>query len=366
VAFVLRLRVRPMTIRNALVFACALALVGAATNAYAAAQTPVAGPPPSLVLLPYEEPETTDPHAAAVTEALVRGFAQAGMPVRRVAPVDHLQALSNARKVCADNGVRGILVAAGRYEQPPDQIVVGRTPIGRRPDLSRLPPTVTTYPAHVELRLDELGCDGVVRWTTTMTDDETLSPTDRGRNVGKVIDEAFLRAAYDAAAARAAANVAEPAPARPVSARTAPPGPPSMYALLPYEQPGIADPHGMEITRSLFTRLQRKNLVVNSVPAMDHFDVFARAPAICAATGAQAIIVPALRVEQSKDTASSHASLRLSLLSCGGTVLRQASAEANVAHLYTWNLDAAIVDVSERAMDASLAKLFPDPPGAAH
>jgi hypothetical protein len=233
------------------------------------------------VLLPYEEPGTTDPHAAAVTQALVRGFAQAGMPVRTVPPVDHLQALAN-----------------------------------------------------------------------------------RIRNVGKVIDEAFLHAAYDAAAARAAANVAEPAPAPPVSARTAPPGPPSMYALLPYEQPGIADPHGMDITRSLFTRLQRKNLVVNTVKAMDHFEVFARAPGICAATGAQAIIVPALRVEQAKDTASSHASLRLSLLSCGGAVLRQASAEADVAHAYTWNLDAAILDVSERAMDAALAKLFPDPAAA--
>jgi hypothetical protein len=357
--------VRPTTTRTALIFVCALALAGAATNARAAAQTPGAGPPPSLVLLPYEEPGTTDPHAAAVTQALVRGFAQAGMPVKAVAPVDHLQALANARKVCADNGVRGILVAAGRYEQTPDQITVGRAPIGRRPDLSKPRAIEMAYPAHVELRLDELGCDGVVRWTTTTTADETLSPTERVRNVGKVIDEAFLHAAYDAAAARAAANVAEPAPAPALSARTAPPGPPSMYALLPYEQPGIADPHGMDITRSLFTRLQRKNLVVNTVKAMDHFEVIARAPGICAATGAQAIIVPALRIEQAKDTASSHASLRLSLLNCGGAVLRQASAEADVAHAYTWNLDAAIVDVSERAMDAALTKLFPAPPATA-
>jgi hypothetical protein len=345
------------------VVACVLALACAATSAYAVAQTPVPGPALSLVLLPYEEPGTTDPHAAAVTQALLRGSAHAGLPMKTVAPVDHLQALANARKLCADNGVRGILVAAGRYEQTPDQIVVsGRTQSGRRPDLSKLSNTITTYPAHVELRLDELGCDGVVRWTTTTTDDEALSASERVRNVGKVIDEAFLHAAYDAAAARAAATVAEPEPARPVSARTAPPGSPAMYVLLPYQQPGIADPHGMDITRSLFTRLQRKHLVVNTVPAMDHFEVFARGPGMCATTGAQAIIVPTLRIEQSKDTASSHASLRLSILSCGGTVLRQASAEADVAHLYTWNLDAAIVDVSERAMDTVLAKLFPDAP----
>jgi hypothetical protein len=352
-----------MTIRTALLFAFALALAGAATNV-ATAQAPVAAPP-ALVLLPYEEPGTTDPHAAAVTQALVRSLAQAGMPVKTVAPVDHLQPLANARKVCADNGVRGILVAAGRYEQTPDQTVVGRTPIGRRPDL-RVPPTVSNaYPAHVELRLDELGCDGVVRWTTTTTDDETISPTQPAHHVGKVIDEAFLHAAYDAAAARAAATVAEPALPGPVQ-RSAAPGSPSMYALLPYQQPGIADPHGIQITRSLFTRLLRKNVVVNTVPPMDHFEVFARGAAMCAATGAQAIIVPALRVEQSRDTNSTHASLRLSLLSCGGAVMRQASAEADVAHPYTWNLDAAIVDVSERAMDAALAQLFPDPPGAPH
>jgi hypothetical protein len=350
-----------MRVHTALVFACALALAGAATTASASAQTLPAAPAPALILLPYEEPGTTDPHAAAVTQALLRGFAQAGMPVKTVAPVDHLQALSNARKVCADNGVRGILVAAGRYEQVPDEITVGgRTPIGKRPDLTKPPMTKTTYPAHVELRLDELGCDGVLRWTTTTTDDETLGPRDLNRNVGKVIDAAFVQAAHDAAAARAAAKVAEPAPVRPVAARSAAPGAPSVYALLPYEQPGIADPHGMDITRSLFARLQRKNIIVNTVPAMDHFEVFARGQGMCATTGAQAIIVPTLRVEQSKDTYSSHASLRLSLLSCGGAVLRQASAEADVAHPYTWNIDAAILDVCERAMDAALAKLFPD------
>jgi hypothetical protein len=343
-----------------------LASAGAAANVSAAAQTPGAGaPPPALVLLPYEEPGTTDPHAAKVTQALADGFAQAGMPVKTVAPVDHLQALANARKVCAENGARGILVAAGRYEQNAESVVVPmRTPSGRRPDLTKISSTVTNYPAHVELRLDELGCDGALRWTTTTTDDRAWDPAKRVRNVGTVIDEAFAHAAYDAAAARAAAKVEDRRRATALARSAAAPGSPAIYALVPYEQPGIADSHGAQITRSLFARLQRRNLVVNTVPAMDHFEVFARGPGMCAATGAQAIIVPELRVEQSKDTYSTHASLRLSLMSCGGAVLRQASAEADVAHPYTWNIDAAVVDVSERAMDAALATLFPEPSGA--
>lgn len=176
------------------------------------------------------------------------------------------------------------------------------------------------------------------------------------RNVGKVIDEAFQHAAHEVAAARAAATVPERASPSIASTRSAPPGAPSIYALVPYQEPGISDPHGTQITT---TRLQRRNLAVNTVSAMDHFEVFARGPGICAATGAQAIIVPALRIEQSKDTNSTHASLKVSRVSCGGAVLRQASAEADVSQPYTWNLDAAVVDVSERAMDNALATMFP-------
>ncbi len=338
------------------------------SSAHATAQTSVGGPPPSLVMLPYEEPGSTDPYATGVTRALMSGFEQAGMRVKLVAPVDHLQAIANARKLCADNGSRGILVAAGRYEQTPEQVVVGAVPIGRRPDLSHLQHPVLAYPTHVELRLDEVGCDGVVRWTTTTTDDETLPIADRAqtRGVGKLVDVAFLQAAHDAAAARAAATVAEPPPPSTAQARTQPSGAPSMYILLPYQQPGIADAHATQITHSLFMRLQRKNIVVDTVPAMDHFEVFARGPGLCAETGAQAIIVPDLRVEQSEFSKSAHASLRLSLLGCNGSVRRQASAEAEIMHPVTWNPDSLILEASEHAMDDALAQLFPDAPVAAH
>jgi len=260
------------------------------------------------------------------------------------------------------HGVSGILVASGRYEQTSAQILVGRAPIGRRPDFSKQT-TRTTYPAHVQLRLDEVGCDGAVRWTTTTTDDETLS-SDYNRNVGRVIDETFFQAAHEAAGARAATTIFEPRPALQAPMNAAPPAVIAIYALLPYEQPGVADPHRSQITHSLFMRLQNKHLVVNAVPAMDHFGVFERGRNICTRTGAQAIIVPAFRLEQSDLTFSTHASLRLSLVSCSGTIIRQASAEADVKHAYTRNLDAAILDVSERAMDAVLTELFPGQPGA--
>src|ERR1700682_3276789 len=98
------------------VAACAVALV--AGSAPALAQTPPAPPVPAptpapastpaagvkpLVLIPYEEPGSTDPHAAAITAKLAIDLPAAGVAVTSVAPVDHLDAVANAAKICADN-----------------------------------------------------------------------------------------------------------------------------------------------------------------------------------------------------------------------------------------------------------------------
>ena len=48
---------------------------------------------------------------------------------------------------------QGILVPEGRYEQT---LKVIPTPFV----------SILRYPTHVEFRLDQIGCDGAVRWTT--------------------------------------------------------------------------------------------------------------------------------------------------------------------------------------------------------
>ena len=350
-----------MTALKAVAFACVLACGGGWSGA-ASAQTPSPSAP-ALVLLPYEEPGSTDPHAVIVTHALEDAFALVGMPVKSVAPVDHLQALSNPGKLCEQNGATGILVAQGRYEQTRDLVVVPprSTARGRRPDMSQRGESVTTYPTQVALRLDEIACDGVVRWTTTTAFHTETSDVNLLHHAGAAVDDAFLRAAYDAAAARKAATVA-PAPRfsrAPARGAPAPPAARPPYALLPFEQPGLAEARSPEITTAFAVRLEQKGLVVKRTSPVDHFEVFARGPQICALTGARAIIVPALRLEQSWFTGRSHASLRLSVLGCDGTVVRQASAEADLPRPPDGDLGAASVAVSERAMDEAVPKLLP-------
>jgi hypothetical protein len=49
-----------------------------------------------LVLVPYEEPDNTDPHAIAVTQTLKADLAAAEIVVKSVASVDQLFADGNA------------------------------------------------------------------------------------------------------------------------------------------------------------------------------------------------------------------------------------------------------------------------------
>jgi hypothetical protein len=352
-----------MPVRKTFVFGCALVLASLGTSAAALAQTPAVTPGPAatpaaapaaagaakLVLLPYEEPGSTDPHAIAISQGLAAALTAAGVAATSIAPADHLDAVANAAKICADNGATGILIPEGRYEQTRKVIPAPFV-------------TILRYPTHVDFRLDEIGCNGAVRWTTTTTGDEAPAGAFSVGNLGAAVDAAFRTALTAAAAARASANVAPgPAPAPAVApASPAAAVTPSSYLLVPFEQPGIADPRGPDITRSLLTKLQEYKLNVTAGPSIDHFSAVTNAAQLCSAGSAQAIIVPNVRIEQSSATGRSHASLRLVLLSCTGSVLGHGDAEADMGQAFINNFGAAAVGVTERAMEPAIQKLFPN------
>lgn len=335
---------RPASMLKACASAVVLVFASLSFAVVARAQTPPPVAPAKLVLLPYGEPGSTDPRAADISFTLAEDLKNAGMAVVRVPVVDHLEAVANAAKICADNGATGILIAEGRYEQT------------RIAESIPKYATVTRYPTRVEVRLDEIGCDGFLRWTTTTVSDEAPSDMPRIRNLGTVIDDGFARALHDAAVARASATVGRtPTGAVAASPAGAPATPPT-YLLLPFEEPGIGDAHAAQITHSFLLRLQQRKLNVTVGTPMDHITAVAAAPSLCSASGAQAIIVPKVRLEQSVETARSHAAMRLSLLSCSGKTLARGVGDADVGHIYMF--DAAFVAVSERAMGPALDQLF--------
>jgi hypothetical protein len=333
-----------------------LMLAGLNASAAALAQTPSPATPvpaqPSgapLVLVPYEEPGNTDPHAAAVTKELATDLAAAGVAVTSVAPVGHLDAVANAAKICADNGASGLLIPDGRYEQ-----TLKRVPLG-------LLIVLVKYPTHVEFRLDEVGCDGVVRWSTNTTGDEAPSGVDSVANLGAFVDSAFRTAVKGAVHAMATVTIppSPPMSVAPAAAAAVTATPPSTYLLLPFEQPKLGDPHAADITHSLLAQLQDRKLVVKVGAPIDHLSAVATAQQLCTGSGTQAIIVPNVRIEQSSFSSRSHASLHLSLLNCGGIVIGHGASEANMGNGFIGNFGAAVTGVSERAMGPALDQLFP-------
>jgi hypothetical protein len=322
------------------VLACALAF--AFVPVIASAQP---APPAPLVIVPYEQPGNNDPHAIAITQALTADLSAAGVEAKVLAPVDHLAAVAGAGKLCTANGATGILIPDGRYEQTRKVIPAPFV-------------TILRYPTHVEFRLDEIACDGTIRWTATTTGDEAPAGAFSVGNLGAAVDAAFRTAVAAAAQARAAAPVVEvpagalPAPSPP--ADTAP----STWLLIPYEQTGIADPHGPDITHSLLTQLTDHKLTIKLGTPVDHAAVIDGASQLCATATAQAIIVPDLRVEQSSVTGRSHAELRLTQLDCTGAIVREAAGQADMGQAFIGNFGAAIVGVSERAMIPAIDQLL--------
>ncbi|HTW83691.1 MAG TPA: hypothetical protein VMD91_06480 [Candidatus Sulfotelmatobacter sp.] len=325
-----------MTYGKALLAAGVLVLASFSTSAISAQ---AASPAAKLAFVPYEEPGGTDPFAQGVSRDLTDDFAAAGVAIVPLPPVNHLEAVATAAKICADTGTTGLLIPEGRYEQ------TGK----HNPFIN-----IITYPTHVELRLDEVGCDGTVRWTTTATGDQSVSGFISVGNLGATVDAAYRIAAQGAVKAFAGATVVSAPPAAPRQpGAPIPPG--AKYLVLPFAQPTIADPHVNDVTHSFILQLQKRNLNVVLGAPIDHLTAIATAPQLCAAAGAQGIIVPNVRIEQSDKTGRSHASMHLGLLDCGGALVATGADDADMGGIG----GSAVTGIAERAMVPSLDQLFP-------
>jgi hypothetical protein len=310
-----------------------------------------------FVLVPYGEPGNKDPHADGETQTLADDLKAAGIASKTIAPVDHLRAVAGALDLCRQNAAAGLLIAEGRYEQTEHTSMI---PV--------LPVQVSKYPSHVELRLDEIDCRSSVVWSAHATGDQTVEGANFGfstaGNVGSAIDVGFRNATAVVVVALTKAPPPNPAPA--LAAMTTSPAPPSpsnaagstLYLLVPFEQPDLADPRAPDITQSLAAKFQQRHLTAKIANPIDRLTAVATASELCSSNGATAIVVPSIRLEQAK---RSYAELRLDLLDCNGRVVSSALSQADIG----WGLvygGRAMVKVAEDAMDPALDQLFSPQP----
>jgi hypothetical protein len=221
--------------------------------------------------------------------------------------------------------------------------------------------TVIRYPTHVEFRLDEIGCDGVVHWSKTTTADRNTSGF-TAANLDAFVDDAYNGAIADATAAFAQATIADYPPASPAAdppASATHLDPAAKYLVVPFAQPGLADPRADDILHSFMSKLDARKITATAAAPIDRLTVIATAQSLCTAAGASAIIVPFLRIEQSSFHGDSYAELRLDVVGCNGQVLAKALGTANYKRSTIRNFGADAVAVSEQAMDPALTQLFP-------
>ena len=332
-----------------------LFFTASANTRSAYAQTPAARTPAVFVLVPYEEPGTKDPHALGVTQALTASLGEANITAKPVASMDHLDAVAHAGQLCAQNAATALLIPEGRYEQSEKTTPL---PFGFR---------VKSYPTHVEVRLDAIDCRGTVAWSTRGVGDQSSSGvgfsyvpgTAGAQNLGAAVDECFRNAVKSAVADLAqapampaidASTVAPPPAAAPAALPAS-----AVYLLLPFAQPGIADPRSDDMTGSLTKALAGRNLAVKAGPSIDRLTTLAQAGALCSQAGANAIVVPSIRLEQ---TTKTYGELRLDLVSCDGRLLARGTGTGGAGSGWM-NLGAKMVEASEKATPGALDELFP-------
>ncbi|MHB8462932.1 MAG: hypothetical protein ACYDA1_09815, partial [Vulcanimicrobiaceae bacterium] len=274
-----------------------------------------------LLLVPFEEPGSTDPHAKAITTALTTDLSAAGISTVTIAPVDHLDAVADASQLCAQNHASGLLVPEGRYEQTMKRISVSFFL------------TILKYPTHVALRLDKISCSGAVLFSTVATGDEAPSGVNSVGNLGAAVDSAFKTASKTVVESLVAAKPLPVPTSNPIAATSPAPDATNAtpaYLLLSFKQPGLSDPRAGDITDALLLRLQKRGLNVTVDAPVDHLSTLSDSGELCQADHVTGIIVPSIRIEQSEYTGGSYASLHLGLVSCSGSILGHGSGRANI------------------------------------
>ena len=297
-----------------------------------------------LALLPYEGPGSTDPYELAVSQQLAGDVAAAGVAVTKIAPLDDLQAVADAAKICADNGVGGILIPDGRMQET---VKAGFASV--------------TLNTHVDLRLHDIGCDGTVRWSATTSGDDTT--TGMRPNFSGSINAAYKAAVQRAAAARGAAVIAQTPSATTTSVPAQPVQAVSTYLLVPFEVLGMAEQRKAGMTNALLGRLQAHKLNVKVGNPIDPFSAVARAPQLCTAGGTQAIIVPMVSMEINETVTvhgTPHASFSLTMLGCDGKLMRHALAQGDYkpAMLFFSDPDGAVAAATDDASEKAITQLF--------
>jgi hypothetical protein len=276
---------------------------------------------------PGSEPNRVLDDATGIFVAALRGH---DIAPKAIAPLNHLAVVQNAPEICAKAGATAILVPTVRTEQ-------------NLKAKNYLVASVIYYATHAELRLSRLRCDGSLAWSVVTTGDKAYGATNVQAGVADAVAQASGKA-VDAYIKR----TADRTPSVPFAPLGAIPG--SKIAIVPFAQPGGADPSLDFATDEALKRYRAKGLDAVVTDPVDHLAATREAPQLCGKYAASKLIMGTLRTEQTSKLGgvASHAEVLLTTVDCSGRVVDQQVAIGEHLHRGT-NVRAGISSAIEDA-----------------
>jgi hypothetical protein len=158
-----------------------------------------------------------------------------------------------------------------------------------------------------------------------------------------------------------------------------------LYVIVPFGEPGDTDPVLKNATHQLTVDLSDRRIRTAVSTPIDAIEAVGTARQMCGAFGADGVLIPQLRFEQSKernltgflpvvggvvsssgvfDRSPIRAALKLYLIDCTGVVRWKTYATANKVHKGQ-NVQAGLTEITNEAMAEAVAEFARRPPGGA-
>jgi len=150
--------------------------------------TPAPAGPPVYVIVPFGDPDDTNPVFRDGTAALTRDLTERHIRSTLSTPLDALEAVGTAPRLCADYRGAGLLVGQLSFEQKRERDLTGFIPfVGGIVSSSGV---FDALPIRARFRLYQVDCRGHVVWKTTAL----ANKVHHGQNVEAGLTQIALQA----------------------------------------------------------------------------------------------------------------------------------------------------------------------------
>jgi hypothetical protein len=165
---------------------------------------PAAAEPSSLstlyVVVPFGEPGDTDPQLSSATQSMTQDLSDRDIRSALATPIDAIEAVSDAPRMCSEFNAGGVLVSQLRFEQSKERNLTGFIPmVGGVISSSG---AFDASPIRARVKLFLIDCRGKVAWKTVTTANKIHHGQNVAAGLTEIANQAIASAVNEFAARR--------------------------------------------------------------------------------------------------------------------------------------------------------------------